>query len=178
LLKQINKCFVLGLMGVSLSGLSGSVFASEAAARPEEQVVGAAIFLNERVAPSVDRTLLKQLSVAENADLLPDAAARHAAQSQPHTSLTNGFALSLQQQEADKEHRRQEARRDQARQNEKQSLRGANCDQPGVNYSECRAGVDSKIAAGPLNKVMGESADSSIRFNVFEWNCDQNGVCN
>lgn len=176
LLQPIIKCFALLFIGASLSGTSTAALAGEVAS--EEHVLGTSVFMDEPAVSSADRTLFKQLSVAENADLLPGAAAIHAAQSKPLPPRINGFALSLQQQEADKERRRQEARSEQAHQAVMQSLRGADCDQPGVNYSECRAGVDSKIAAGPLNKVMGESAGSAVRFNVFEWNCDQNGICN
>jgi signal transduction histidine kinase len=164
--KQVMKCFVVSFLALPL--ISGWAVAGEPPAQEKQDyLLEAAVFLSEPTVLPVDRALFKQLSVADNADLLPDAAAKYAAQNKIRAELTDGFVLALQQQQAEKE---QQMRQEQVRRDRMHALRGASCDQPGVNYSECRAAVDRKIAAGAfpsLSQVLAEGDDSVLRVNVW-----------
>lgn len=166
--KQVIKYLVISFL--ALPAISGWVAAGEPVAEQEHQdhILDAAVFLSEPAVLSVDRALFKQLSVAENADLLPGAAAEYAAQNKPQAELTHGFVLALQQQQAEKEQQWQQMSREQTRRDRMQSLRGANCRQPWVNYAECQSAVDSQIAAGAFSsQVLAEREDSVLRVNVW-----------
>ena len=162
--KQVIKYLVISFL--ALPAVSG--WAGEPVAEHQDHILDEAVFLSEPTLLSVDRALFKQLSVAENADLLPDAAAKYAAQNKQQAELTHGFVLALQQQQAEKEQRWQDMRREQARRDRMQLLRGANCKQPWVNYAECQAAADSQIAAGAFSsQVLAEGEDSVLRVNVW-----------
>ena len=167
--KQVFKYLVISSLALQLIS-EWAVAGEPAKEEPQDYLLEAAIFLSEPAVTPVDRALFKQLSVAENADLLPDAAARYAAKNKPQAELTHGFVLALQQQQAEKEQQLQQMRQEQFRRDRMQALRGASCDQPGVNYSECRAAADSKIAAGAfpsIRQVLAEGDDSVLRVNVW-----------
>ncbi|WP_132038739.1 hypothetical protein [Iodobacter fluviatilis] len=187
-LKLNNLAGVLG--GVLLLFFNIHAFAAgnkvALASTPAERVLAKPLFHSASAAHSaplvIDRGLFRQLSVAPDASMLPDAKAKRA--EKKRVLKESAMASALRQYEKEENQRRRERAIDASRKQAAvaNALRERGCDQPPlVTQSECVAAVNQLSALGALRLpkqpvgTMG-GFDSDVPPSVGGY-CDDNGKC-